>query len=165
MAQTDRLALPLLAAGQAQKEVTHNEALMRLDLLAQAVVESADLATPPGSPVPGQCWIVASGGTGAWAGCDDQLAGWSASGWIFAVPQAGWRAWAVDRAGGVRFDGAGWIDEPGRDDGFHVGGQRVVSARQAAISPPAGGAVQDSEARTAIAAILSTLRSHGLIEV
>jgi hypothetical protein len=33
-----RLALPLLAAGQAGKEVTHNEALTRLDMLVQPAV-------------------------------------------------------------------------------------------------------------------------------
>ena len=35
MTDTARWALPLLEAGQAQKEMTHNEALQRLDLLAQ----------------------------------------------------------------------------------------------------------------------------------
>lgn len=65
MAQTDRLALPLLAAGQAQKEITHNEALGQLDMLVQLIVVSADLSAPPASPAEGQCWIVASGGSGA----------------------------------------------------------------------------------------------------
>ena len=35
---TARLALPLIAPGQAQKEVSHNEALAALDLLVQAQV-------------------------------------------------------------------------------------------------------------------------------
>ena len=164
MAQTDRLGLPLLAAGQAQKEVMHNEALARLDLVIQATVESADLTTPPVSPSPGACWIVASGGSGDWAGRDGALAGWTAGGWIFAMPEAGWRVWAVDRAGAIRFDGTDWIDEPVRADGFYVGDERVVGARRAAIPSPAGGTVQDVEARAAIADILSALRAHGLVE-
>lgn len=40
---------------------------------------------------------------------------------------------------------------------------QVVGARRGAISDPAGGAVVDSEGRTAIIAILSALRQHGLI--
>ena len=44
---TDRLRLPLLTAGQAQKEVTHNEALLLLDLLVHASVQSAGLTSPP----------------------------------------------------------------------------------------------------------------------
>jgi hypothetical protein len=164
MALTDRLGLPLLAAGQAQKEVTHNEALMLLDLTVQTIVESADLSVPPVSPSPGQCWIVASGGSGDWADRDTSLAGWTAGGWIFAVPGAGWRAWAIDRAGDIQFDGTDWNEEPVRDDGYYVDGERVVGGREAAIASPAGGAVQDAEARAAIAAILTALRSHGLIE-
>ncbi len=164
MAQTDRLGLPLLAAGQAQKEVTHNEALLRLDLLTQAVAESADLSAPPATPTPGQCWIVASGGTGDWADRDGTVAAWTASGWIFATPQAGWRGWVIDRAGDIRFDGTNWIDEPVRDDGYYVDGVRVIGERRAAIAAASGGAVQDAEARTAIDSILAALRAHGLIE-
>lgn len=164
MAQTDRLGLPLLAAGQAQKEVMHNEALTRLDLLVQTIVESADLSTPPASPSPGDCWIVASGGAGDWADRDAALAGWTAGGWIFAMPQAGWRVWAIDRADTIRFDGTDWIDEALRADGLYIGDERVVGARQAAITSPVGGSVQDVEGRYAINVILTALRSHGLIE-
>jgi hypothetical protein len=164
MAQTDRLGLPLLAAGQAQKEVTHNEALALLDMTVQPVVESADIAVPPASPALGQCWIVAIGGTGAWLGHDGALAGWTAAGWMLALPLAGWQAWAVDRESAVRFDGSTWVDEPARADGFYLEGERIVGTRQPAIAAPSGGAVQDGEARTAIATILTTLRNHGLIE-
>jgi hypothetical protein len=66
MGFTERLGLPLLAAGQAQKELTHNEALSLLDVAVGRAAESAGLVTPPALPEPGQCWIVASGGTGHW---------------------------------------------------------------------------------------------------
>ncbi|MFX4817188.1 DUF2793 domain-containing protein, partial [Acinetobacter baumannii] len=55
---TSRLALPLLAAGQAQKEMFHNEALALIDLALAAAVESVGLNTPPATPEDGQCWIV-----------------------------------------------------------------------------------------------------------
>ena len=162
--QTNRLGLPLLAAGQAQKEVTHNEALLLLDLLGQSVVESADLAAPPGSPTPGQCWIVAPSASGAWSGKDGALAGWTDSGWRFASAAPGWRAWVLDRVQTMRFDGVGWIDEAVRSDGYFVAGERVLSVRQGAIAGPGGGAVIDVQARAAIAAMLTALRAHGLID-
>ncbi len=50
---TDRLALVLIAPGQAQKEMTHNEALARLDIMVQAVVQSVAPASVPASPMLG----------------------------------------------------------------------------------------------------------------
>lgn len=46
---------------------------------------------------------------------------------------------------------------------YNVNGTQVVTARQGAITDPTGGAIDDAEARTAISAILSALRTHGLI--
>ena len=71
---TPNLGLPTLAQGQAQKEIAHNEALLRLDALVQTSVESRALATPPGSPANGDRWIVPSGATGVWAGHTAQIA-------------------------------------------------------------------------------------------
>ena len=65
---TPNLGLPFILHGQAQKEVTHNEALIRLDALVHGSVRSRTLTTPPGSPANGERWIVPSGATGAWAG-------------------------------------------------------------------------------------------------
>jgi hypothetical protein len=161
--QTDRLALPLLAAGQAEKELAHNEALLRLDIVSQPVVESADLTAPPGSPLAGQCWIVATGASGGWAGRDGAIAGWTDNGWRFVMPAAGWRAWIVDRGNAVRYDGTGWTDEEVRGDGYFVAGDRVLAGRQAAIANPTGGTTIDSEVRATVAAILAALRGHGLI--
>jgi len=163
LTQTDRLGLPLLAAGQAQKELVHNEALLLLDVASQPVVESANLATPPVSPTAGQCWIVATSASGDWTGQEGAIAGWTDNGWRFVGPAAGWRAWVADRNQAMRFDGSGWIDEEARSDGYFVGGERVLAARQAAVADPAGGTMVDSEARSAVSAILAALRAHGLI--
>lgn len=161
--QSDRLALPLLAAGQAAKELVHNEALLRLDLAVQSVVESADLHAPPGSPTAGQCWIVATTGSSDWAGQDGAIAGWTDNGWRFVRPAPGWRAWVADREHAMRYDGAGWIDEEARSDGYFVAGEKVLGAQHPAIGNPAGGVTADSEARAAITSILAALRAHGLI--
>lgn len=164
MAQTDRLGLPLLAAGQAQKELTHNEALGLIDMTVQLVVESADLDTPPDAPETGRCWIVATSAGGLWSGRAGQVGCWTANGWLFAQAKRGWSAWVVDRQHSMRFDDPDWVDEPARNDGYYVEGDRVVSFRQPAISGPSGGAVQDVEARTILNAMLAALRAHGLID-
>jgi hypothetical protein len=161
--RSDRLALPLLHAGQAQKEIIHNEALTLIDMLVQASVQSADLTAPPMTPEPGQCWIVADGATGAWAGREGALAGWTGAGWRFAPPMPGARVWVEDRNHAVNHDGAVWKDETSRFDGVYINHLRVVSERQAAIASPSGGATSDAEGRTAINAILNALRAHGLI--
>jgi hypothetical protein len=46
-----------------------------------------------------------------------------------------------------------------------LNGVQLVGARGTAISAPTGGAVIDVQARAAISAILSSLRTHGLIAV
>jgi hypothetical protein len=63
-----RLRLPYLAAGQAQKHVTVNEAISALDGLVQTAVESATLAAQPAAPEEGAVYILPPGRTGEeWA--------------------------------------------------------------------------------------------------
>ncbi len=94
MDATPRWSLPLLFAGQAQKEIFHNEALMLVDALLHGRVESADLGTPPTDPAVGQCWIVAAPAEGAWSGEAGTIACWTEGGWRFVAPRAGsaWRS-------------------------------------------------------------------------
>lgn len=160
---TPRWALPQLYAGQAQKEVFHNEALARIDMLLHGQVESADEAAPPVSPDVGQCWIVAAGGTGAWDGKDGAVACWTAGGWRFATPCAGLSLWVLDRNHWMQHDGTDWLDGAVREDGLYVEGLRVIGPRLSAIADPAGGATVDGESRSAIMEILGALRLHGLI--
>jgi hypothetical protein len=108
MVATARLALPLLAAAQAQKHVTHNEALAALDALVMLAVATAGAASPPGSPAAGERHIVGAGATGAWAGHDGEIAAWAGTWWDFYAPQAGWRAFDAGTATMLVHDGAGW---------------------------------------------------------
>lgn len=110
--ETARHRLPLLQAGQAQKEVTHNEALVLLDLLAHPAVEGVQ-AAPPASPPAGQCWIVGVGATGAWAGQDAALACQTSGGWRFLAAQAGMLVWNKASSAFVWFDGSQWRNEGG----------------------------------------------------
>ena len=160
---SDRFGLPLLQAGQAQKELTHNEALALIDVLLHARAESAAMTAPPAGAAVGQCWIVAAGGTAEWAGQDGTLACLTSGGWRFVAPRAGMRvSTAADRLTRVH-DGSAWTLDAVRPDGFYISGVRVVATRAAAIADPSGGSVIDAEARTVLGQILSTLRNHGLI--
>ena len=164
MEATVRWGLPQLFAGQAQKEIFHNEALTRIDMLLHGAAESADENMPPSSPVEGQCWIVAEGAAAEWAGQARSVACWTEGGWRFVTPRAGLKLWLVDKGYSVFYDGVGWRQEPVRADGLYVDGLRVAGERQPAIPEPTGGIAPDAEARAAIGSILSALRNHGLID-
>ncbi|TCK31305.1 uncharacterized protein DUF2793 [Ancylobacter aquaticus] len=104
---TPLLALPLLAAAQAQKHVTHNEALVLLDAATQLAVLDRTRAAPPATPLPGDRHIVAAGASGAWAGRAGDIALYD-SGWRFLTPRAGWRAYVAGEARSLLFDGVAW---------------------------------------------------------
>ena len=70
---TPRFALPLLFAGQSQKEFYVNEAHALTDALLHAACEG-ETADPPPAPIEGEAWLVASGAAGEWAGQDGKLA-------------------------------------------------------------------------------------------
>jgi hypothetical protein len=106
--ETTHLKLPYILASQAQKHVTHNEAIRLLDALVQMSAISRSESDPPASPNDGDRYIVASGGTGAWAGWDLNVAYWVDGAWMKLVPQLGWRAWVVDEARLVIWTGAAW---------------------------------------------------------
>lgn len=161
---TDRLGLPLIAAGQAQKEMTHNEALALLDVAVQASVARVGVSDPPQAPEDGRCWIVGPAPTGAWTGQAGAIAAWTRSGWRFVPPRVGLTAWSEADGMEVRCDGATWSAGPIVATALHVAGQQVVGPRRAAITEPAGGAIIDTEAREALTAILTALRDHGLID-
>lgn len=159
---SDRLKLPLLAAAQAQKEVTHNEALAIADIAVQAVVQSVAPSSVPTAPVVGQCWIVGPSPTGAWAGQAGAIAAWTSGGWRFVAPFIGMQAWSVADNVIARRDASAWIIGAVTAASLSIDGQRVVSARQARVAPPTGGATIDTQARAAIAAIIAGLETHGL---
>jgi hypothetical protein len=86
---------------QAQKHVTHNEALQYLDALTQLVVESVGATLPPAVPEDGAIYALGAAPSGAWAGHANQLAYWAETAWLFFEPKEGWQAW--DRATGAAY--------------------------------------------------------------
>ncbi|GJD95726.1 DUF2793 domain-containing protein [Methylobacterium iners] len=94
---TTNLALPLLAAAQAGKHVTHNEALLGLDALVQLACLDKDLSAPPANPAEGDRYLVATPEpTGAWAGLTGQVACYQDGHWLGFPPRPGWLAWIAD---------------------------------------------------------------------
>ncbi|WP_246153890.1 DUF2793 domain-containing protein [Methylobacterium oryzihabitans] len=107
---TPRLALPLLAAAQAQKHVTHNEALTVLDALVQLAVLDRTRTAPPASPAEGDRHLVTvAGPTGAWAGWTGRIACFQDGAWISYAPRPGWLAWVAAEGALFVHDGAGWV--------------------------------------------------------
>ncbi|HZP20099.1 MAG TPA: DUF2793 domain-containing protein [Bauldia sp.] len=90
---TGNLGLPFIAAAQAQKHVTHNEALRRLDAVVQLAVLVTSLADPPGAPAEGDRYIVADGGTGDWEDADGKVAAFLDGAWAIFDPLPGWIAY------------------------------------------------------------------------
>ena len=140
-ARSTRNDLPYLFVAQAQKEATVNEALARIDALLRPVVEG-ESGTPPADPADGICWIVGADAQGAWAGREGALAFHVAGSWMYALPAEG--TMVFDRAQGVlRHWRGGW---------------------QAVALPvsPTGGETIDTQARAAIEALISQLRTFGM---
>ncbi|CAN7427915.1 DUF2793 domain-containing protein [Neorhizobium sp. LjRoot104] len=108
---TANLDMPFILPSQAQKHVTHNEALLRLDALVHLTI-LAELANPPGAPAEGACYLVAAAPTGAWAGKTGRVASWQDGYWAFLVPRIGWRAWFAAPEKLKVFSGALWQDIP-----------------------------------------------------
>jgi uncharacterized protein DUF2793 len=128
MDTTPNLSLPFIAAAQAQKHVTHNEALRALDAIVQLMVLDKDLSAPPASPAEGARYIVGPSATGAWAGQTDRIAAWQDGAWAFYVPGEGWLAWVADedtlyiRNGSVWTFAAGSLSNVAEDTTPQLGG-------------------------------------------
>lgn len=108
-ASTANLALPLLQAAQAQKHVTHNEALVALDTLVQLAVLDKDLTAPPASPAEGDRYLIAGASpTGAWTGWAGRVVRYQDGAWRSFVPRPGWLAFVADEADLYTYTGVAW---------------------------------------------------------
>lgn len=109
MTETTNLGLPFIDGSQAQKHVTHNEALRILDDAIQIAVRDTTLVLPPSSPIDGERHIVANGAGGAWVGHGKAVATWETNAWRFLMPKAGWCVWSIADDALLVFDGSNWI--------------------------------------------------------
>ena len=140
--RTARHDLPLLFAGQAQKESFVNELAARVDALLHLAIE-AEAAVPPVAPLDGQAWLVAASPSGAWVGQAGLIAARAAGNWLFLTPTAGMVL--LNKATGQQL--------------------RFVTAWLAPAKPalPTGGATIDTQARTAIGTIIAALVAAGIV--
>lgn len=108
---TERLNLPFIMPSQAQKHVTHNEALVQLDRIIHPVAASRTVTVPPTDAADGTCYIVAPDATGAWAGHAGDLANAEGTGWTFLHPPIGFNIFVEDEQVFVHFNGSLWQEE------------------------------------------------------
>lgn len=159
-----RMRLPLIQPGQAQKELTHNEALAAIDTLLHPLIETMTVAEPPAGALAGACWIVSGEGAGDWAGQGGAIAALTDGGWRFLPGTEGMTVWLRDARTEARFHEGAWTVGIAELRAVRIGGQAVLGARQPAIAAPDGGGTIDQQSRETIQAILETLRNHGLVE-
>ena len=112
MPNSPLLALPYLASAQAQKHVTHNEALSLIDGLLHLSVISRSLATPPCAIVDGDRYLIAASPTAEWAGQAGLVALRMEGAWRFLSPRKGWRLWVEAENILLVFDGTIWVAPP-----------------------------------------------------
>lgn len=163
MARSPRLQMPLMSAGQAQKELTHNEALILLDNISHACCAGGPSNTPPPSPELGLSYLCGPVPAGDWLGHAQGVACWTEGGWRFVQPFDGLQL--IDRATGFtwRFLDGKWTTGIVNAAEVHINGSKVLGAQQPPIPNATGGAVVDVEARSAISQMLVALRAHGII--
>ena len=165
MTGTARLQLPLLSTGQAQKEMTVNEAFQLLDVLTGGCVEEGPRPARPGSPALGACYVTADAPTGEWTGKPGYVAAFTSGGWRLYPPIDGLSLY--NKAGGqwISYSAGAWEEGIVRGSSLVLGGQQVVGVQAAAIADPAAGSIVDAEVRSAVIQILAAMRQHGLIAI
>ena len=105
---TPRLQLPYIMPSQAQKHVTHNEAISKLDRLAQLSVRDRDLSAPPIGAADGDCFIVGPAASALWTGHSGEIAVAEGEFWWFLAPSQGLHAFVEDEQVFVFYDGTVW---------------------------------------------------------
>ncbi|WP_051332521.1 DUF2793 domain-containing protein [Cucumibacter marinus] len=109
MTSTPILGLPYIAANQALKHITHNQALRTLDALVQLNVLTRIVTEPPAEPVEGARYIIADGATGDWTDMQGHIAVYEDGAWMLITPGPGWLAWVVDEGALLAFEAGAWV--------------------------------------------------------
>lgn len=133
---TPRFNLPLLFAGQAQKEVFVNEIAARMDAMLHLAVER-EADSPPADAQDGQSWLIGLQPDGPWAGKAGHIASLQGGNWLFAEPSAGMK-----------------LFNKATDQEMSFRNSWEVAAKPAL---PSGGTTIDNESRAAISAIIAAL--------
>ncbi len=105
---TLNLGLPYIAAGQAQKHITHNDALDLADALINLTVLSRVVSAPPATPTNGARYLLPATPTGTFAGQGGNIALYQNASWRYIIPKIGWRCYIVDEQIITAFNGTSW---------------------------------------------------------
>ncbi len=108
MSNSLNLELPYLEGSQAQKHVTVNDALRRIDSVVQLTVEDRNRNAPPSSPQEGDRHIAGGNPTGAWAGHGREVAAYQDGAWVFFEPKKGWLAFNTSEGALLYYNGSNW---------------------------------------------------------
>lgn len=154
MDQTPHLALPYLAAAQAQKHVTVNEALARLDALVAVSVAGPVADAPPQAPVEGARYAIGRAPEAAWADRAGAIATWRDGEWEFLAPPSGLIVHDASTGALLVHDGEGFAALAGAGPG--AGGGSGESLERLGINAPA-----DDPNRLAVASDASLFTHEG----
>jgi len=141
--RTPRLDLPFVMPAQAQKHVTVNEALARLDILVQAAVLSRTQTTQPASPSEGDGYVLPDAPEGVdWAlHAPGRLLVFHEGVWTAIAPWAGLGVYVHDEGLSLVHDGTDWrplsdqIRQLDHQDGLGVGASADAYNRVVIKSP------------------------------
>lgn len=108
MDKSPNLNLPFIIGSQAQKHVTHNEALRALDTLVQLSARDRNRTDPPDDAENGERFVVADGAGGLWEGRDHTIATYQDDAWAFFPPEEGFLVWVRDEEQLIVWKGTSW---------------------------------------------------------
>ncbi len=108
METTGRFDLPLIMPNQAQKHITHNEALTLIDGLCHLVIKSFGQTTPPVDALIDEAYVIGANATGLWFDEDNNIALNTDTGWRFIAPRQGIIALDSGSSKLVLFDQGAW---------------------------------------------------------
>lgn len=110
MTNTTHLGITLVEQSQAQKEVTVNQAITRIDAILNTGAKSRGSNTPPGSPANGDVHIVGSSPTSDWTGWANFIAYFDQT-WKFIIPKEGVTLWVNDEDTIYVYTGSFWMPQ------------------------------------------------------
>lgn len=144
---TPVLGFPMVSDRLDSQMESENQAILYREALIKAQIVDRNLTAPPGvQPADGTIYLVAAGGTGAWASQDGKLAiadNRTSGGWKFVTLWAGATFWIVDEATGLTWNGSAWIADDGSSalplaggtmsGAINMGSQNIVSVNGVGI--------------------------------
>lgn len=95
---------------QAQKHVTHNEAIRMLDVMVHTTVKDIHLEELPSNPQEGEGYIIAQNARQPWNSKANTLAFWQDGAWVYYQPKSGWRVYVLSLSQFYVFENSAWVE-------------------------------------------------------